>query len=90
MYEIELHYAPTPEQAAHVVVTQVEASCHTELANKAYRLQTRGGYRVVRNPLTGKTRVVGLQVEYVSFGPAIEREENGLPLLHHGKKNRHS
>lgn len=86
MFEIELHYPPTPHDDAKVVVMQVEASCITELANIAYRLQTQGGYRYVRNILTGKTRVVGLQIEHVSFGPVIERDENGLPAYSPRKK----
>lgn len=87
MYEIELHYPATQSDDAHIVVIQTEASCITELANIAYRLQMQGGYRVVKNILTGKTRVVGLQIEHVSFGPVIEREENGLPKTH-GKSKR--
>lgn len=78
-YEVELHYAPTEDRAAHIVILQVEASCHTELANIAYGLQTRGGHQTVRNVLTGKTRVVGLQIEHVSFGPLIARDEKGMP-----------
>lgn len=86
MFEIELHYPPTPHDDAKVVVMQVEASCITELANIAYRLQTQGGYRTVRNLLTGKTRVGGLLIEHVSFGPIIERFEDGSPAYGKQKK----
>lgn len=86
MYEIELHYPSTQNDEARVDVLQVEASCITELANIAYSLQTRGGYRTVRNPLTGKTRVVGLQIEYVSFGPVVERDEDGLTAYNSRKR----
>lgn len=86
MFEIELHYPATPHDDAKVVVMQVEASCITELANIAYRLQMQGGYRTVRHLLTGKTRVTGLQIEHVSFGPVIEREENGLPKISKSKR----
>lgn len=90
MFEIELHFPATETEDASTVLHYVEASCPTELSNIAYRMQMKEGYRTVKNILTGKVRVVGLKAEYVSFGPVIQRGEDGLPLLQNSKKHRNS
>lgn len=87
--EIELHFPATASNDEHRVITQVTVSCPTELANIAYGMQQRAGYRtrtILKPNGAKKTVVVGLAAEFVSFGPVIARDEQGLPAYESKKK----
>ena len=79
-FEVELHFIG---DESYMTVTPVQASCVTELENKARELQIAAGFRTqIEKTKNGgeRRRIIGLNAEHVSFGPVIQRDEYGAPI----------